>query len=44
MKISDIPEDDLVFLRSDGTPSENAIYTQETKDVAKKFKELEGLK
>jgi hypothetical protein len=32
MKISDIPDDDLVFLRADGTQSENAIYTQETKD------------
>lgn len=32
MRISDISDDDLVFLRADGTPSENAIYTQEDKN------------
>ncbi len=42
MKISDIPYDDLVFLRADGTPSENAIYTQETKDGEIMFFELLG--
>ena len=42
MRISDIPDDDLVFLRSDGTPSENAIYTQETKDGEVMFFELLG--
>lgn len=42
MKISDIPDDDLVFLRADGTQSENAIYTQETKDGEIMFFELLG--
>ena len=42
MRISDISDDDLVFLRSDGTPSENAIYTQETKDGEIMFFELLG--
>ena len=42
MKISDISDDDLVFLRADGTPSENAIYTQENKDGEIMFFELLG--
>lgn len=42
MRISDIPDDDLVFLRSDGTLSENAIYTQENKDGEIMFFELLG--
>lgn len=32
MRILDVSDDDLVFLRADGTQSENAIYTQENKD------------
>lgn len=42
MKISDIPDDDLVFLRADGTPSKNAIYTQEDKNGEIMFFELLG--
>ena len=42
MRISDISDDDLVFLRADGTPSENAIYTQENKDGEIMFFELLG--
>lgn len=42
MRISDIPDDDLVFLRADGTLSENAIYTQEDKNGEIMFFELLG--
>ena len=42
MRISDISDNDLVFLRPDGTPSENAIYTQENKDGEIMFFELLG--